>query len=355
MPSTPPGALPSLEASLQRVRDAVARGEASHAQLLQAVVLTAGAHALDEVSSRMQRRLARRRQREERRRLRRERRRQNALPRGIISAAAAALFVVLAMLNPQLQWMLYVALGLAATSVAAFASLTRPSALSEGPAPVLPAPAVVNATPVDPAMSAIEARLQRVEAVGEKLLADLKAAPAAVREFVQKPEETVTGLVSACRELSRRERELRTLLPPAEDARLREERKGLEARQAAAPDEVVKGRLGSALQALDGQLAQRAQLATSADRFEAESTRILYTLENLRTQVLRARSADAGSPDVVGAGLRRSLEQIGVEMNAIAEALEGEHRGGSELVSAVVDVAGESMEPSLGETRLKER
>ena len=130
-----------------------------------------------------------------------------------------------------------------------------------------------------------------------------------MRDFVQRPEETIEALGAASKELARRERELRALLPAAEDARLAEERRALAARVEAETDDIARGRLGAALQALDGQLAQRVELGRAAARFEAEGTRILYTLENLHTQVLRARAADAGSPDVVGAGLRQSLEQ----------------------------------------------
>lgn len=55
----------SLEDSIQRVRDAIDRGQTTHAQLLQIVLVAAGAHALDRVSEKLQRRLQRQREREE--------------------------------------------------------------------------------------------------------------------------------------------------------------------------------------------------------------------------------------------------------------------------------------------------
>jgi hypothetical protein len=69
-----------------------------------------------------------------------------------------------------------------------------------------------------------------------------------------------------------------------------------------------------------------AELGTAASRLEAEHTRLYYTLESLYTQVLRVRTADAASEDVAGAGLRKSVEQIGAEMEALEEALEEVHR-----------------------------
>jgi hypothetical protein len=163
-----------------------------------------------------------------------------------------------------------------------------------------------------------------------------------VRDFVQQPVETVQALQAAGRELARRERELRALLPAGDDQRLEAERAALALRIGGEADAVVRGRLQGALEALDSQRAQRRELATAAARFEAEGTRLVYTLENLRTQVLRARSAESASPDVLGAGLQQSLTQVSLELGAIAEALETVHApqapvdlaiGGSEAVA----------------------
>jgi hypothetical protein len=91
------------------------------------------------------------------------------------------------------------------------------------------------------------------------------------------------------------------------------------------PDDVVRVRLASALESLDAQLSHRAELGTLASRIEAEGTRILYSLENLRAKVLRASVADSASPDLAGEGLRDGLEQLSREMDAVATALEEVH------------------------------
>jgi hypothetical protein len=58
---------------------------------------------------------------------------------------------------------------------------------------------------------------------------------------------------------------------------------------------------------------------------DAERTRLAFTLENLYTQVIRVRSADASSAEVAGKGLRQSLDRLGGEIGALAEALESVH------------------------------
>jgi len=138
-------------------------------------------------------------------------------------------------------------------------------------------------------------RDQRFDAICDKVLAELRSSPEVVKEIFRKPEETVAALRATCRDLTRREREVRRFLVPEEDARLERERAALVGRVSAETDEVTRLRLASALAALDQQRQQRVDLGRSAARFDAEHTRIFYTLESLYTQVVRMRSADAGS------------------------------------------------------------
>jgi hypothetical protein len=169
-------------------------------------------------------------------------------------------------------------------------------------------------------------RMARVDTLCDKLLAELRTGPELLREVVHAPEQTVEALRRSCHALARRERELRALSSPEDERRLTEERAALVTRVEAESDAVVKERLSSALEILDAQRRQRAELSTAASRLEAEHTRLYYTLENLYTQVLRVRTADTGSEDVAGAGLRHTVEQLGMEMDAVTEALEDVHR-----------------------------
>lgn len=332
-----------LAASIRRMQEALVRSQAAHGRLAQEMAAAIGAHALERVSAKLERKRERWRRREERRRSKRARRKQASRPVGLVMAGAAAVMLVFAFAQPHLWWLVFVALGLGIGSASNLASAhergrglpggegaaaeAEPSAVSPGERASEQAAAEPRVLAQSPALALVAQRVARVDAICEKLATSLAGAPAAVRELVRKPEETVKALRAACHELARRERELRAAITEDDDERLRRERAGLEGRVAAERDEIVRSRLGAALKSLDGQLAQRAELSTAALRFEAEGTRILYSLENLHTQVLRARSADAASADVAGAGLRRSLEQISQEVDAVAEALEVVHRG----------------------------
>lgn len=169
-------------------------------------------------------------------------------------------------------------------------------------------------------------RTAKVDALCTRLLAELREGPSVLREVVHAPERTVEALRKGCHALVRRERELRALVTPEEARRLESERETLSARVEAEKDAVVRERLKGALAALDSQRQQRAELATAADRLEAEHVRLYYTLEGLYAQVLRVRSADAAGEDIAGLGLRQSVEKLGAEVEAVTEALEEAHR-----------------------------
>jgi seryl-tRNA synthetase len=190
----------------------------------------------------------------------------------------------------------------------------------------------------------------RVDAICDKILAELRASPEAVKDIFIKPDETIAALRATCRNLTRRERDLRKFLSPQDDERLMREREALQKRIEGESDEVTKMRLASALAALDAQRDQRVELARAAARFDAEHTRISYTLESLYTQVVRMRSADSSSVDVSGAGLRRSLDMLSREANALADALEKVNSGEAERMrkAAVGPSADSSGTPPAG-------
>jgi hypothetical protein len=281
----------------------------------------------DKWERRMQREAERQAAREARRALKRRRQLEEANPfMGWVFALAAVVMVGMAVIHPHLWWLVFVALGMGTASAGILGQVhqlkkarlqegtaSRDEATDEEPEARQQAPA---------SRPAEDPRTARVDTLCDKLLAELRAGPAVLRDVVHQPEQTVEGLRKSCHELVRRERELRELSSPEDERRLEEERARVAARVESERDAVVKERLEGALKLLDEQRRQRAELATAASRLEAEHMRLYYTLENLYTQVLRVRSADAASADVAGAGLRRSVEQLGQEMDAVAEALE---------------------------------
>jgi hypothetical protein len=257
---------------------------------------------------------------------------------GIVFAVVAIVCLIFALRQPQFFWMVFVGLGFGLSAASAFnraaarrqrerdaranagreADLeTQGTDIEAVEAPV-PAPAVAPAPepppPDDPTVA-------RIQLLCDKLLAELESGPAIVREVVTDPRATIAGLRQACVETARRERDLRAVLAAQDEDRLRAERAALAGRLSAEPDAIVRDRLGQALAALDQQLVHRAALATAAARLEAENTRILYTVENVHMQLLRARSTDMGAPEL-GGRLRDSLRELGTQIEAVAEALE---------------------------------
>ena len=269
----------------------------------------------------LERRLAKRQMKE---RFRAERRKQNAelraarlaethLGEGVVALAAALVMAAVALVQRELWWMIFPALG-----IGAFGGRVVTAKLAARTPRSLPSS--------DGSATALDPRDARVDAVCTQIQAELKSAPEAVKELVGHSGKTIAQLRTTCRHLTQRERELRRWLNPDDDARLAGERDALVQRIAGESDDVVRARLQSALEQLEQQRRERAQLGTAAARFEAEHTRMAYTLESLHTQILRLKSADSAAHDPASAAVRQSLAQLGEEIDAVAEALEVEGR-----------------------------
>jgi uncharacterized protein YukE len=359
--STPP--IPDwqeqLQASLRRAQDAISRGVTQQDEMVRNWTESLRSAYPDWGRERWQRRL----ERKLRRRAEREARIANAsLFEGYLwLLGAIVLFIVALSSLPFLWWLIFPAAGLGSRGtrvIARHAGVTRPA--TDAPVSVrghVPSTSAIDAqtraraqrfgslggrfdmgaamrppfpggtAPAAGAPSNADPRDVRVDAISDKILAELRTAPEAVKEIFRKPEETIAALRSTCRDLTRRERDLRKFLSAEEDLRLTREREALSRRIDGEADDVTKMRLASALAALDAQREQRAELVRSAARFDAEHTRISYTLESLHTQIVRMRSADSASVDVAGAGLRRNLDLLSQEVNAVADALERVNRG----------------------------
>lgn len=213
---------------------------------------------------------------------------------------------------------------------------------------VMPPPLPTGAT-----VAAADPRSARIDALCQKLLAVLKDAPASVRELLHEPEKTVETLRRTSHDLLRREATVRELVQPQEDERLARERTALAARVELERDAVSRARLAGALQALDDQIAQRAELQRSATRLEAEQARLTYTLEGLYAQLVRLKAAGDETRPTLDASVRTSLEQLRAEVNAVAEAIE--QVNASELAHVAVapgpDPELASQQPARGRVR----
>jgi hypothetical protein len=349
-----------LQASLRRAQEAIARGSTQQDQMVRDWTENLRSAYPDWGRERWQRRL----ERKLRRRAEREAKIANAsLFEGYLWLLGAIILVIVALSAlPVLWWLIFPAAGLGSRGtrvIARHTGITGPkltqsagdatvpvrAAASQGPSPEQQRAQrfgsiggirdALDARPGVPQGPQQDERDVRVDAICDKILAELRTSPEAVKDIFIKPEETVAALRATCRDLTRRERELRKFLSPSEDDRLVREREALQKRIDAEVDEVTKMRLASALAALDQQRDQRLELKRAAARFDAEHTRISYTLESLYTQVVRMRSSDSSSVDVAGAGLRRSLDLLSQEVNALADALEKVNSGEAERMRKV--------------------
>lgn len=267
----------------------------------------------------VERKLARQRMQLERQRVALEAR---TVGEGVVGVVAAAAMAGTALVNHDLWWMVFPAFGTAswAARILSVKIASRPRA--ERPRAAEP-------------VQAIDPRDARVDAVCTRIAGELATARPSVKELVGQSAKNIEQLRTTCRSLTQRERELRALVNPEDDARLAREREALVTRIASERDEVVRARLQSALQSLDEQRKQRGELTIAAARFEAEHTRIAYTLESLYTQLLRLKSADSAAHDPASAALRQSLAQLGEEMDAVADAMEEVHRADLSPISPV--------------------
>jgi carbonic anhydrase/acetyltransferase-like protein (isoleucine patch superfamily) len=171
------------------------------------------------------------------------------------------------------------------------------------------------AAPVDPREARIHAACERIEA-------ELRQAPESVRAYLGASEQTVRALRTTCLGLLERERMLRAESSPESLAFLAQERAVLEGRIATAADPSVRGSLEQAVAALDEQGRQRGLLQQSAERLDAELTRLVWTLDGMGTQLVRLRTAGAEAASAPDQAVLQSMQQLHGEIDAITEALE---------------------------------
>jgi archaellum component FlaC len=88
--------------------------------------------------------------------------------------------------------------------------------------------------------------------------------------------------------------------------------------------------LAGAVAAISGQEEQRRLFQKSAERLDAELTRLIWTVDGMGTELLRVRTAGAELYETSARALAQSVQQLHEEINSIAEALEEVHRDETE-------------------------
>ncbi|MFP2907169.1 hypothetical protein ACLESD_19390, partial [Pyxidicoccus sp. 3LFB2] len=191
--------------------------------------------------------------------------------------------------------------------------------------------------PVQPA-PVQDPREARILAACERIEAELRQAPQQVRELLGASGETARGLGETCLGLLRRERTLRSECSPESLAFLEKEKAELQRRSTEATDPSVRRSLSLAVEAIDDQLRQRGLMRQSAERLDAELTRLMWTLDGMGAQLVRLRSAGAEVAVAPNAEVLQSMQQLHDEIDAIADALEHVARGDLQPISPVDDV-----------------
>jgi carbonic anhydrase/acetyltransferase-like protein (isoleucine patch superfamily) len=190
-------------------------------------------------------------------------------------------------------------------------------------------------------MPAADPRQGRISAAFNRLEAELAESPEAVRDFLGSWARSIPVFRTTFRALLDREASLRQESSAEQLQSLTDERVALEKRMAAQSDPDIRRSLSGALDAIDDMRRQREGMRRSADRLEAEVTRLTLTLEAVGTQLVRLRSAggDAAQARVDVSG---SLKQLHDEVDAIAGALEEASSSG---MIPVADISSESAAP----------
>jgi len=175
--------------------------------------------------------------------------------------------------------------------------------------------------PVRP-LPAADPRAAKIDAGCAKLEAEIQQAPPQAREYLGASLSTVRALRETCHGLLRREQVLRAETSAETAAELEGERAALQKRLEAVTDDHVRRSLSSAVAAIDEQKRQRELMARTADRLDAELTRLLWTMNGMGAQLVRLRTAGA---EVGAAGdleAAKGVKKLQEEIGAIADALE---------------------------------
>ncbi len=175
--------------------------------------------------------------------------------------------------------------------------------------------------PSQPAPVPADPRAARIDAACDKIAAELQQAPPQIREHLGTSVKP-SALRDTCRDLARRERTLRAEASAESFAFLDQEQQTLQEKIDRATDEAVRRSLQSAVAAVADQRRQRERVKVSADRLDAELTRLQYTLEGMAAGLVRLRTTGVDASAAPGTEMLRGVQQLHEEIDAIADALE---------------------------------
>lgn len=177
-------------------------------------------------------------------------------------------------------------------------------------------------------------RAERIAQACDRLEGEFERAPGPVRSMFGDWGVTISSLRRTCLDLLAREQALRAEASPDALARLDQEKAALETRLASVTDEHIRRSLSGAVTAISAQREQRRLFQNSAERIDAELTRLIWTVDGMGTELLRVHTTGADLYESSGSGvLAQSVQQLRDEIDSIAEALDELHRDEAENIS----------------------
>ncbi len=248
----------------------------------------------------------------DRKQLKRKRRREGELRGasvvgGSVMLAVAVALAIAGLLSPDKWWLLFVALGVGIEGGKQIELARRRDRLGLDATPEVVSPALRDPQPPTP---------DRFEQVCDQLLAELKDSPAAVREFLGKPEATVEALRAACRQLKQRHALLLEAVSANRAADLAQEREALEARLGHLDESTHR----QATEALTQRTDLFNQVRAAAERLASEQQILVASLESLRMRVALAKGAGAQAGSL--GEMKAAVDRLADELSAITDALE---------------------------------
>lgn len=281
--------------------------------------------ALTKLAEKGHRERARLEKRERRRREREQRKHQEPTTAGgIVFLIAAVICAVMGIVNPQMWWMVFVALGLGLGGAGQLAGAARRRKELAGDD--------AEAEPVEAVKPRPATTVHEVDALCDALLADLAAAPETVRTFVSDPQKTVTSMRATLKSLDLRRQQLLGEDAAGRLGAARTQRAELQARHDTTHDAETKLRMEEALRSMASQEAALQHLLVMTERVDGEYTSLLVHLQELRTRVSVAKSS---SSSVQLEGVKASVQRLNDELGAISEAMEAVRRGDLSPISPV--------------------
>jgi hypothetical protein len=261
---------------------------------------------------------------------------------GTVLMVFAAVCLSFAVMQPELWWMVFVALGLGMGGAKQLQLASQKKRLA----------ARVPDAQGAPGLSDSFLGRHEVDVLCDRLLHELKHGPEVVRTFLQNPEATVASLRTTCKALDERRRQLLAEKPAEARAQLEKRRDELIQKRSATSDPTARLKLDQALASLQTQAAALEQLEATIERIDGEYTGLMVMLEELRTRMSVARAA--GSPVQLDA-LRANVTRLNAELEAIAEAVESAPREGLPRPIERIGEAGEPDDSAATAGRSRER